>query len=111
LLQNWIYSKISDSRLKYIRKNDFLTVVENFQIGIDNANGEYICTIGDDDGLNPEIIELVEWAKKNNIDAVTPKFIADYIWPDLNHEKNNSVRGGSLKIKKFSQRIVFLNVE
>jgi glycosyltransferase involved in cell wall biosynthesis len=111
LLQNWIYSKISDSRLKYIRENDFLTVVENFQIGIDNANGEYVCTIGDDDGLNPEIIELVEWAKKNNIDAVTPKFIADYIWPDLNHEKNNSVRGGSLKIKKFSQRIVFLNVE
>jgi glycosyltransferase involved in cell wall biosynthesis len=111
LLQNWFYSNISDSRLNYIRKKEFLTVVENFQIGIDNANGEYVCTIGDDDGLNPEIIELVEWAKKNNIDAVTPKFIADYIWSDLNHLKYNSKIGGTLKIKKFNKKISFLNVE
>lgn len=111
LLQNWIYSNISDSRLKYIRKNEFLTVVENFQIGIDNANGEYVCTMGDDDGLNPEIIELVSWAKKNNIDAVTPKFIADFIWPDLNHLKSNSKSAGTLKIKTFSKNFSFLNVE
>ena len=101
LLQNWMY----------IRKNEFLTVVENFQIGIDNANGEYVCTMGDDDGLNPEIIELVKWAKKNNIDAVTPKFIADYIWPDLNHLKDNSTIGGTLKIKKFNNNFSFLNVK
>ncbi len=111
LLKNWISSNISDSRLNYIRKKEFLTVVENFQVGIDNANGEYVCTIGDDDGLNSEIIELVEWAKKHDIDAVTPKFIADYIWPDLNHLKGDFAIGGTLKIKKFSNSFSFLDVE
>lgn len=111
LLKNWIDSNISDSRLNYIRKKEFLTVVENFQIGIDNAKGKYVCTMGDDDGLNPEIMELVDWANKNDIDAVTPKFIADYIWPDLNHLKSNSKSAGTLKIKAFSKNFSFLNVE
>lgn len=111
LLQNWIYSNISDPRLNYIRKKEFLTVVENFQVGIDYAKGEYVCTMGDDDGLNPEIMELVNWANKNDIDAVTPKFIADYIWPDLNKLKSNSKSAGTLKIKAFSKNFSFLNVE
>lgn len=111
LLQNWIYSNISDPRLNYIRKKEFLTVVENFQVGIDYAKGEYVCTMGDDDGLNPEIMELVNWANKNDIDAVTPKFIADYIWPDLNKLKSNSKSAGTLTIKAFSKNFSFLNVE
>ena len=111
LLQNWIYSNISDPRLNYIRKKQFLTVVENFQVGIDYAKGEYVCTIGDDDGLNSEIMDLIYWAKKNDIDAVTPKFIADYIWPDLNILKDNSTIGGTLKIKNFKNNFSFLNVK
>ena len=111
LLQDWFLTNVTDSRLKYIRKNEHLTLAENFQVGIDAAVGEYVCTIGDDDGVNPEILELVEWAKKNSIDAVTPKFIVDYIWPDLNEKKYISSDGGVLKIKKFGGNISYFNVK
>lgn len=111
-LEDWISAKNNSNGLIYIREKKFLTVVENFQIGIDAANGLYICTIGDDDCVNPEIMELVKWANKMNIDAITPKFIVDYTWPDLRSiKKNNIETGGSLRIKNFTQKITFPNVE
>lgn len=104
-LEDWIIHLRNDSRLKYVRKKGYLSVTENFQIGIDAASGMYVCTIGDDDGINPEIIDLIDWAIKNNIDAITPKFIADYTWPDLLQAKFNDSKDvfstGRLKIKKF----------
>lgn len=100
-LQLWIEEQGITSFCNYIKVSESISVSQNFQIGIDAAQGEYVCTIGDDDTVNKEIIQLVKWAKEKQIDAITPRFIADYIWPDLK-SSNSSLTGGELRIRKFS---------
>ena len=45
------------------------------------ATGEFVCVIGDDDGVNPEIIRAVCWAREHKLDAVAPSQCA--VWSPL----------------------------
>lgn len=112
-LENWLTHNVNDSRLVYKRIIGSISLSQNFQNGLDHASGVYICTIGDDDTINPEILDLIDWAIINNADAITPKFILDYLWPDLNSVKLNSnvQENGRLKIKFFSSSLFKLDVK
>lgn len=70
-----------DSRiLKYSYIPGVLSFVENFNNAIDAADGEYLCIIGDDDGINPEIVRATEWAKQHHIDCLVGNVEANYRW-------------------------------
>lgn len=58
-----------------------LSFVDNFSEAISLADGEYICMIGDDDGVLPNILEVTKYAKENQIDAIIPMLNAVYCWP------------------------------
>lgn len=76
----------SDKRLRYRYTSPPFSSIDNFNAGIELSTGEYICLIGDDDGINPEIIEATLWAKSNNVDALVGSLSANYRWagvPDL----------------------------
>lgn len=81
ILSKKLEKYINSNRIKYNYSNKILSFVDNFSEAISLADGEYICVIGDDDGILPDIIPITEWAKKNNIDAIVPKTNAVYIWP------------------------------
>lgn len=63
-----------------------------------NSNGEYICFIGDDDGVTIDIIECVKYMKANNIDAVR-SIPASYYWPEV----------GSGRFVEMGSRVVYDN--
>ena len=63
-----------------------------------NSNGEYICFIGDDDGVTIDIIECVKYMKANNIDAVR-SIPASYYWPEV----------GSSRFVEMGSRVVYDN--
>jgi hypothetical protein len=46
------------------------------------ASGDYLCLIGDDDSVNPDIFKLVRFAIKNNIESIVPIIKSVYLWPD-----------------------------
>jgi len=71
-----------DVRLKYNYTEDIISFVDNFSLAVMLAEGEYVCIIGDDDGVVPQIIDVTEWASNNNIDAVRPELNAVYFWPN-----------------------------
>ncbi len=71
---------LNDSRIKYIYTPPPLSSIGNFNIAIENSSGEYLCMIGDDDTVNPEIVEAASWAKENGIDCVTGALAANYRW-------------------------------
>ncbi len=102
---NSLICKFKDSqfidRIKYNYSNDTLSFVENFSRGVAQADGEYLCIIGDDDGINPEIVKFVHWAKENNVEAVIPKLRLNYIWPNtgISNFKNDN---GNLIINDFN---------
>lgn len=56
--------------IKYYYEKQYLTSVENFDMAISHCTGEYICFIGDDDGVVRNITHYTEWMKDNNIEAL-----------------------------------------
>lgn len=80
-LESLLAECINDPRLKYYYHSGVLSFVDNFSLGISRCTGEYVTIIGDDDGINPVIIDFTEWALKNNIEAITPSLPLIYFWP------------------------------
>lgn len=95
-----------DKRLKYNYIKEQLSFVDNFSEAVLNADGEYVCAIGDDDGINPMIVEIVEWAKKNSISSVQYKLKAIYVWPDSGIYKNaNKIDNGNMIVAKVNAKV------
>ncbi len=109
-LSDYIASKVTDQRLKYTHIKQRLDIIANFNMGLNSATGEYFTFLGDDDGVNPEILDMVSWAKRHNIDAITPPLIADYMWPDFRQKYYGAKESGCLKIRPFSGEITFPEV-
>jgi glycosyltransferase involved in cell wall biosynthesis len=83
-LETYIEKNIDDERLVYRYDSSPMSTVHNFNKSMEFANGDYICFIGDDDGINPEIIEAAYWAKENDLDAIIAKPRISYLWPNKN---------------------------
>lgn len=67
-----------------------ISFVDNFSAPIPLCEGEYVCMIGDDDGILPNIMDVVSFAKKNDYDAVVPGLNSCYVWPS----DSSIVKGG-----------------
>ncbi|MGQ7871155.1 glycosyltransferase family 2 protein [Sunxiuqinia sp. sy24] len=98
-LKQWIEKDIIDNRLIYRYDPTPMSTIHNFNKAMELVNAEYICFIGDDDGVTPEIVEAAEWAKVNNIDAIVEKTRIDYIWPNVNRTGEQSIYPFSGSIK------------
>lgn len=98
------------SRIKYKYISGVLSFVDNFSKAIELADGDYLCMIGDDDGINPEIVKIVEWARENKVEAISPEIRLSYIWPNtgISYYKQDN---GNLKIIDFSLKIKFYDTK
>jgi glycosyltransferase involved in cell wall biosynthesis len=111
---NSALSKYStDKRLCYRYVSKPLSFIGNFNAALELSKGEYICVIGDDDGINPEIIDAALWAKQNNIDALVGSVSANYRWsgtgaPDTLFTK---MTGSTLTLAHFNGKIVNQPIE
>lgn len=102
-LGSYIDRNILDNRLIYNYTPPPFSSIDNFNSVISLANGEYVCLIGDDDGINPEIFKIVRWAYLNKIEAIVPELNAFYWWPDACRIlKDFKEYNGFLRISKFT---------
>lgn len=108
-LQVWLKESILDRRLVYHYSNTPVSMSENYDRAMDLASGEYICLIGDDDGVNPEIVEATKWAKENDFDALVPASLINYVWPDLQMMSHDAMTAGELSIRPFTGQKTFPN--
>ena len=106
-LEVWLRDNISDRRLVYRYSNSPVTMCENYDRATSLASGEYICLIGDDDGVNPEIVEATRWAKEQDFDALVPSSLINYVWPDLQMTSRGTLEAGELSIRPFTGEITF----
>jgi len=105
-LEKMLTPYFGDKRLKYNYSPDTLSFVANFGIAVALAEGEYICVIGDDDGVNPEIVEITKWASNNNVKAIKPEVQAVYFWPDaISQSSKISLNNGCLIVSEISARV------
>lgn len=67
--------------LNYIYDPQPKSSIDNFNLAMGLATGEYVCMIGDDDTILPSILELTKWAKKNDVDSISCSNYIGYYWP------------------------------
>ena len=78
-----IVAQCTDRRVRYVRTEQRLSMRDNFERGLDEARGEVICMLGDDDGILPSAVERVlTWMEQPNLFAAMAHR-AYYGWPDL----------------------------
>lgn len=107
-LHDYIRNRKVDNRLVYNYTPPPFSSIDNFNSVIGLAKGEYLCLIGDDDAVHPEIFNAVEWAIANKIPSITHTLKAIYRWPDAcdNPQDNGllTIDNISGKIKKQSSK-------
>ena len=72
-----------------------LSFVDNFSEAVSLASGEYLCMIGDDDGVLSNILDVTMYMKKEGLDALIPGLNSVYFWPSDN-PINETYRNGYL---------------
>lgn len=95
-----------NARLTLVRPGRSMNVVEHFNFALGHAKGDYLCFIGDDDFVLPDLIDIAAWAKKRSIEAIKLSFPAHYYWPDFRHRARGDYYGGTVQISKFSGTVV-----
>lgn len=73
--------ELNCNSIRYYYHSGVLSFVDNFSQAISLCKGEYVCMIGDDDGILPNIIDVAKDAEENSIDAVIPGLNSVYFWP------------------------------
>lgn len=100
-LKQYIETNIDDQRVVYNYDGREISSIDNFNASMDLATGEYICMIGDDDGILPQIFTATEWARENGVDSLCQKSIIAYQWPIV------SEHNGLLYIPKYGNGFKF----
>jgi len=109
-LENMISHLTEDKRLKYNYSHQTLSFVDNFGLAVSHADGEYICIIGDDDGVSSEIIELTRWASKHKIKAIKPEVQAVYFWPDaIKMSEIENENKGYMTVSKITEEVTIVD--
>ena len=99
------YVKQIDSPfISYCYTGTFLSSIDNFNKVMSLVKGHYVCMIGDDDSVLPQIIDYTKWAYENNIDSFSFKHV-NYFWPALEDDSKN----GRLEIGTFTGEKVIYN--
>lgn len=70
-----------------------LSFVDNFSEAVALARGDYVCMIGDDDGVLPSILHLIERMVDEGADAAIPALNFIYFWPSNQHVVEDGERG------------------
>lgn len=68
--------------VKYFYDKRNIPATENADKAILNSTGEYVCFIGDDDGIMHWIVTAVEYMKRKGIDSLIANK-PNYLWPDI----------------------------
>ena len=76
-------NNLNDKRVKYFYNPNHVSVGDNCDMGIDNATGDYICMLGDDDTVCSNILKAARYLKDNNIECCCSP-IPGFYWPDMN---------------------------
>jgi glycosyltransferase involved in cell wall biosynthesis len=98
LLANWVDRLPRDRRLIYRPVPGLLSMTENHNRAFAIATGEFVCLIGDDDTVLPNIFDACRYARRHQLDAFTPDTPVRYCWPDMTHRYWGSRQAGNLYV-------------
>lgn len=111
ILKSMLGDLMGDDRLIYDFSPTRVSFTQNFSDSINLSGGKYICFIGDDDGINHEIIDFTAWMEMKGIDAAKPEILTFYRWPYSDHADNINQIPGEMTVKKFSGKVSVIDTK
>jgi glycosyltransferase involved in cell wall biosynthesis len=105
-----IYSMSMFSNIIYSYAPIPISQVENFELALGKVTGEFVTMIGDDDGLSSMLLNVVEFMKSKNIEALNAPFVS-YYWPDVVFKNVLNDFSGKMYHKNYNFKIKDINVE
>ena len=69
--------------IRYFRSPDRLSMADNWELGLDQAKGDYITFLGDDDGIMPDALEVAERFHQRWPDQILTWWPFTWLWPDF----------------------------
>lgn len=88
------------SFLTYYHTNEQLSMSDNADQAVYKSKGEYVCFIGDDDGVLKNIVDVVKYLKQKGYDALVSQSTI-YNWPDFSDASIYHLTSSLLYKKKF----------
>ena len=86
------YQPINDDRVQYVLTGQLLSMQHNFNIGITQARGEYVTTLGDDDALLPSAFAYADNFFAQYPDSPLCWFRRPYFWPDYKQQDFSNLK-------------------
>lgn len=77
-----ILEKFKHDSISYYHQKQPMSMTENFELGIKNAKGKYVCILGADDNVSTRIIDVAEYLNDHNIESAVFRKAA-YNWPGM----------------------------
>ena len=103
-VNNWT-SFSQNANIKVIRPKIEISVVENFNIALSHATGDYVCFIGDDDLIARDIVNIAHGASLLGVEAVRFTFPIEFYWQDFLHRSNPEAYSGTVWISEYSGHV------
>ncbi len=91
---------LTDGRLIYQKPTVQLDMTGNHNAALARCRGRYVCLIGDDDTVTPELPQAARWAASRDLDVLVPNVVASYVWPDFRSRYFGSAHAGRLYFSK-----------
>ncbi|SFB41725.1 glycosyltransferase family 2 protein [Algoriphagus aquimarinus] len=89
-LREFCYSQ-NDHRVEYFHTYDRMNMAENFQKALKYIKGDYFMFLGDDDTVNPFIIEFLTVFKRVGADAIVSTFPMYYVYPNSSQKTSGNL--------------------
>jgi hypothetical protein len=77
-----VVREFNDSRIRHFSSTSILKMTENWEAALDNARGDFIAFIGDDDGLFPDACELAAQILASTNMEIVSWLPYCYYWPN-----------------------------
>lgn len=101
-------SELNYPGCKYFHEVGQLPMTTNADKAILHSEGEYVCFLGDDDGICPNCLDYCRYMKETGYEAMRSN-LADYLWPDAT-SRYESI-GGRLVYSKVTKSQTILRSE
>lgn len=93
-----------DRRLRYFFDPSVMSITCNFERAVSLAAGQFVCMIGDDDGVTPHILGLARWLQSEGLDAAVAD-VPTYLWPGVSSSLDGAQAAGVLRIPRYSGNV------
>jgi hypothetical protein len=96
------------SNVNYSYEADPISQVENFELAMEKLTGLYVTMIGDDDSISKNILDVVAYMKKNDIEALNSS-CAVYYWPGITSRNILNNLSAKLFLKSYTYKFTEVN--